>query len=252
MPPPGTTPKVEATQTSGVNDERAEQIVKRAIEAHGGGAYLGVRTIVGRGNFTPFAKGTSTLPVPFIDYLALPDRERTEFRGRMGRSIQTNNGTTSGWLYNQSTTSLKDMPPEQIEDFRIGMRTSIDNLLRGWWRTEGATLTYLGRREAGLAKRNEAVRLTYADGFTVDYELGAKDSLPAKTIFKRKNAEAEEVLEEDRFAAYNNITGVLVPFIIDHYRAGQQSSRINLDTVELNAPLPDALFTKPANFKAVK
>jgi hypothetical protein len=249
-------PKVDVTASApkeqpAANDEKAEQIVRRAVEAMGGSAFLAVRTIIGRGYYTPFDKGVSLLPQSFIDYLVFPDRERTEFRGARGRNIQTN-AAGGGWLYESSTQSLVDMKPEQLEDFRLAMRTSTDNLLRGWWRKEGARLTYLGRREAGLAKRNEAVRLTYPDGFTVDYEFGAKDGLPAKTFFKRKNADGEEVLEEDRYASYQVIAGLTVPFVIDHFRAGVQSSRINYNSVEFNAAIPDTLFAKPANIKAIK
>ena len=233
------------------NDEKAEQIVRRAVEAQGGSAYLGVKTIIGRGYYSQFDKGMSLPPQTFVDYLVFPDRERTEFRGARGRAIQTNDGNR-GWLYESSTRSLTDMKPEQVADFRLAMRTSTDSLLRGWWRREGARLTYLGRREAGLAKRNEAVRVTYPDGFTVDYEIGAKDWLPAKTLYKRKNAEGEEVAEEDRFASYKTVNGMTVPFVIDHYRAGEQSSRINYDSVEFNTPVADALFVKPANIKAIK
>lgn len=248
--PPKVDVKTAATPPA-ANDEKAEEIVRRALEAQGGSVFLGVQTIIGRGFFTPYDKGISTVPVAFIDYLVFPDRERTEFRGSRGRSIQTN-FPGGGWLYESSTQSLTDMKPEELENFRLAMRTSTDNLLRGWWRKEGARLTYLGRREAGLAKRNEAVRVTYPDGFTVDYEIGAKDHLPAKTFYTRKNAEGEEVAEEDRFASYTNIKGVSVPFIIDHFRRGEQTSRINYNSVEFNTPIADALFAKPANIKAIK
>jgi hypothetical protein len=251
--PENAPPKVDVTTTqpAAANDEKAEEIVRRALEAQGGSAFLGVRTIIGRGFYTPYDKGVSTVPLAFIDYLVFPDRERTEFRGSRGRSIQTN-FAGGGWLYESSTQSLVDMKPEELENFRLAMRTSTDNLLRGWWRKEGARLTYLGRREAGLAKRNEAVRLTYPDGFTVDYEMSAKDYLPAKAFYKRKNAEGEEVAEEDRFASYKTIAGVSVPFIIDHFRRSEQTSRINYDSIEFNSPIADALFAKPANIKALK
>jgi len=255
--PENAPPKVGVTATTttmpapAANDEKAEGIVKRAIEAQGGSAYLGIKTIIGRGYYTPYDKGISTLPQAFVDYLVFPDRERTEFRGALGLVIQTNDGD-KGWTFERATRSIADMKPEQVQDFRLAMRTGTDSLLRGWWRKEGARLTYLGRREAGLAKRNEAVRVTYPDGFTVDYEIGAKDGLPAKTFYKRKNAEGEEVAEEDRFASYKAIAGIVVPFIIDHYRAGVQSSRINYDSVEFNKPVADTLFAKPVNIKAIK
>ncbi|HYE64490.1 MAG TPA: hypothetical protein VD966_02840 [Pyrinomonadaceae bacterium] len=232
-------------------EEKIEQILRRAVEALGGSNYLNVRSVIGRGLFTQFKDGLPVVPAKFVDYLVYPDKERTEFRGGGLKIIQTNVGET-GWLYDGATKTLKDMKPEQVEDFKRAMRTSVENLLRGWWRKEGAKLSYAGRREAGLARRNETVRLTYPDGFSVEFEFGARDGLPAKVIYKRKNAEDEEVTEEDRLAQFVNIGGVTAPFIIDHYRAGVQSSRINYESIEFNPSIPDSLFARPADAKALK
>ena len=232
-------------------DEKAEQILKRAVEAMGGAAYLGVRSVVSRGNFTPYEQGAARLPNTFVDYLVFPDRERTEFRGQGVRSIQTNTGET-GWIYDGMVRKINDLTPAQIEDFRIAMRTSLDNLLRGWWRDAGGQLSYIGRREAGVGARNEAVRLTYPDGFAVEYEFNARNGLPAKVRYKKKNNEGEDVEEEDRYAQHLTVNGVVFAFVIDHYRAGVQSSRVNYEKVELNAPVPDSLFARPADAKALK
>ena len=253
--PTNAAPKVELKAAEASADAKAESVVARSVEALGGPAYLAVRSVVGRGNYTPYDKGLPGDIVAFLDYLVFPDRERTEFKSRGVRSIQTNVGASpdaKGWIFDGMTKSLQDMRPEQIEDFRFAMRTSLDNLLRGWWRKDGARLTYLGRREAGLAKRNEAVRLEYPDGFIVDYEFGARDFLPAKVAYKRADKEGKPQAEEDRFLRHMTFGGVTVPFIIDHYRAGVQTSRINYDTVEFNSPVPDSLFAKPADAKSVK
>ncbi|HEV7396875.1 MAG TPA: hypothetical protein VGN86_10230, partial [Pyrinomonadaceae bacterium] len=61
------------------SDEKSDQIVKRAIEVLGGANYLKVRTITGRGFFTPFQDGMSQVPVKFLDYIVFPDKERSEF-----------------------------------------------------------------------------------------------------------------------------------------------------------------------------
>jgi hypothetical protein len=247
------TPKVELKAVE--TDERAESVVNRAVEASGGAAYLAVRSVVGRGNYTPYDKGQPGDITTFVDYLVFPDRERTDFKSRGVRSIQTNVGAgadAKGWIYDGMTKSLHDMKPEQIEDFRFAMRTNLDNLLRGWWRKEGARLTYLGRREAGVGKRNEAVRLEYPDGFTVDYEFGSRDFLPAKVSYKRADKEGKPQAEEDRFPRHMTFGGVTLPYVIDHYRVGVQTSRINYDTVEFNRPVPDALFARPADAKSVK
>jgi len=244
-----------APQTNNANavsaNEKAEQIVARAVAAVGGSVYLAVRTTIGRGIFTPFAKGVSQNPSSFVDYTVLPDRERTEFRGGGNHVVQVNTGST-GWLFDAAARTLKDQPPADIENFQLSLRTSLDNLLRGWWRKAGATLTYVGRREAGLAKRNETVRLTYSDGFVIDYEIGAKDNLPAKALYKRKTAEGADVQEEDRYARFLTVNGITLPYVIDHYRGGEQASRISYDSIEFNANIPDSLFVKPANIKAIK
>jgi hypothetical protein len=217
----------------------------------GGSAYMGVRSVVGQGLFTPYRDGQSTVPVKFVDYIVYPDRERTEFRGQGLKIIQTNTGDT-GWVYDGESKTLKDATPQQVADFRLSLRASFDNLLRGVWRKEGARLSYIGRREAGLGQRNEAVRLVYPDDLTIEFEVGARDARPAKIIYKRKDAKGEEVQEEDRLAQHVMVNGILAPFIIDHYRNGVQSSRINYESIEFNRAVADALFVRPASAKDIK
>lgn len=237
-------------------DPKAEAVITHAIEVLGGSAYLNVQTAVGRGFYTAFQDGMSQLPARFLDYLSYPDRERTEFTSNGVRVIQTNSGET-GWVYDGATKSLSDMKSGQIDDFKRSMRTSVENLLRGWWKKEGANLSYIGRREAGVARRNETIRLTYADGFWIEYEFAAKEGLPAKVIYKRvrKKAdsdETEELTEEDRLAKPITIGGVTAPWVIDHFINGTQTSRINFESIEYNQPLPDSLFVKPLNVKSLK
>lgn len=238
------------------SDEKAEQIVQKAIQAIGGDAYLNVRTVIGRGFYTEYHDGVSGVPLRFVDYIAYPDRERTEFSGNGNRTIQTNY-QNEGWMFDAAGKSLKDQTAKQVEDFRTAMRTSMENLLRGWWRKEGATLSYVGRREASLGRRNEAVKLTYPDGFWIEYEFAAVEGTPAKAIYKRKqnNPDTDEMFEtteEDRFFKPVAVAGVSAPFVIDHFRNGVQTSRINYESIEFNKPLADSLFAKPANIKAIK
>jgi len=235
---------------------KAEQIVARATEVVGGSSYVKVKTVLGRGFYTGFLDGIPQLPSRFVDYISFPDRERTEFVSSGIRTIQTNSGDT-GWLFDGATKTITEMKPEQVQDFKKGMRTSVENLLQGWWRKEGATLSYIGRREAGLAKRNEVVRLTYPEGFWIEYEFGAKDGLPAKMIYKKskKKVDSDEVVEtseEDRIAKTMNLDGITAAWIIDHYINGVQTSRINYESIEYNKTFADTLFAKPASVKALK
>jgi hypothetical protein len=237
-------------------DEKSQQIIDSAIQALGGQKYLSVQTVFGKGFYTTYNEGMSQLPARFLDYISYPDRERTEFSGAGIRTIQTNVGDT-GWLFDGAVKKISDQTPAQIENFKFTMRTGLENLLRGWWKKEGGKITYVGRREAGLAKRNETIRLTYPDGFWIEYEFGAKDSLPAKIIYKRTRKDPDtgdqvEVTEEDRIMRLVAVDGVTAPWIVDHYINGKQTSRINYELVQYNQTFAEALFAKPENVKSIK
>ncbi len=245
----------QATQPSSI-DEKSQAIVDRAVEVMGGSKYLNIQTVIGKGFYTSYRDGISQIPAKFLDYISYPDRERTEFIGAGIKTIQTNSGDT-GWLFDGAVKKISDQTPAQVANFKQAMRTSFENLLRGWWQKEGGKVTYVGRREAGLAKRNEVVRLTYPDGFWIEYEFGARDNLPAKVIYKRTRKDPDsgdqvEVTEEDRVMRFTMIDGINVPWIVDHYVEGKQATRINYESVQHNQALADTLFAKPDNVKAIK
>ena len=237
-------------------DEKSQQIIDRAIATLGGPKYLGVQTVIGKGFFTAFKDGMTQLPARFLDYIQYPDHERTEFVGGGIRTIQTNTGDT-GWVFDGGPKKISDQTPAQVEEFKRGIRTGLEYLLRGYWKKEGGKITYVGRREAGLAKRNDAIRLTFPDGYWVEYEFGAKDNLPSKIIYKRQRKDPDsgdmvETTEEDQFFKFIEMDGVTSAWVIDHYINGKQSSRINYESVQYNQAFPSDLFTKPANIKAIK
>lgn len=242
--------------TSAAADQKPEAIIKRAIEVLGGTSYLNVSTVIGRGFYSQFVDGLSQPPAKFIDYIVYPDKERTEFISGGLRVIQTNFGD-QGWIFDGAAKTINDQKQNQIDDYKFGLKTGLEYFLRGTWRKDDAKLTYVGRREAGLAKRNEVVRLTFADGFWIEYEFGAKDGLPAKIIYMRKrknpdNGELEEVIEEDHLLKYITVDGVNAPWVVDHFIAGKQSSRVNYESLEYNKPIADSIFTKPASIKMIK
>src|SRR5437660_8529716 len=86
---PATVSLAQTDKPAVSNDEKAQQIIERAIKTVGGDRYLQVKTIIGRGLFTNFADGIPQIPSKFVDYVSYPDRERTEFSGGGARTVQT-------------------------------------------------------------------------------------------------------------------------------------------------------------------
>lgn len=240
---------VFVSTTTAQSKPDAQSIVSKAVQIMGGDRYLQVKTQIGRGRFSVIRENMVASSQIFMDVIVFPDKERTEFRSGGSKTIQTNSGKT-GWIFDSDAESLRDQNVDQVENFRRGVRVSLDNLLRGYWKGE-AELSYVGRRPATLGKRNDVIKLTYNDGFVIEFEL-ADDGTPAKAIYKRKAVDDSEVTEEDRYAQFIDVGGIKSPFIIDRFTNGAQNSRINYETIEFNKPVQDAIFSKPSNLKELK
>ena len=237
-------------------DEKSQQIIDRAIETVGGQKYLDVQTVIGKGFYTTFKDGISQIPARFLDYIAYPDRERTEFTGAGIRTIQTNDRDT-GWLFDGALKKISDQTPAQVADFKQAIRTSLEYLLRGYWKKDGGKITYVGRREAGVGKRNETIRLVFPDDWWIEYEFGARDGVPAKIIYKRERKDPESgdmvwMTEEDHLFKFISVDGITAPWVIDHFVNGKQTSRIAYESVQYNQRFAENLFAKPVDVKSIK
>src|ERR1044071_5130525 len=108
---------------------KAAALVREAVKARGGDAYLKFRTVASRGQYTPFEKGLSGNPIAFVDYIAYPGRERTEFGKGDSKYIQTNS-ESANWIYDAKQKMIREQTDEQIKQFQQGARYDLDNLLR--------------------------------------------------------------------------------------------------------------------------
>jgi hypothetical protein len=230
-------------------DAKAEAVIAKAIQSLGGDRYLQVKSQIGRGKYSLFRDNAVISFQSFVDVIVFPDKERTEFKGGGSRTIQTNTGST-GWVYDGDQKLVKVQTELQISNFKNGLRSTFDYLLRGAWKNE-AELTYVGKRAATLGKRNDVVKLIYADGFVVEYEF-ADDGMPQKAIYSRGAIDGETLKEEDRYAQFVDVDGIKTPFIIDRFRNGAATSRINYESVEFNKSIPPSVFLKPLSPKEVK
>ena len=230
-------------------DEKAEAVLKKVVEKLGGEKYLQVKSTVGRGRFSAFGDGAVISFQSFVDVIVYPDKERTEFKGNGAKTVQTNTRDT-GWIFDGSAETINVQNKDQIENFKRGLRVSLDNLLRGYWRGKAA-LSYVGKRPATLGKRSDVVKLTFDDEFAVEFEF-SDESLPIKALYKRFNTDKEEVKEEDRYAQFVDFQGVKTPLIVDHFSNGVQTSRINYETVEFNKTISEKIFVKPDSVKELK
>jgi hypothetical protein len=215
---------------------KAAALIREAVKVRGGDAYLKVRTVVSRGQFTPYDKGVSGNPSGFVDYVVYPGRERTEFGKGDDKFIQSNS-ESANWIYDAKQKMIRDQTDEQIKQFQQGARYELDALLRAANGQAGVKLVYLGRREPW---RNTA---------TLHFDPRLK--LPLSTEYKMITEEGT-VNNEARYYRWVEFNGTQFPTLQDFYRDGKQSARVSFDSISANENVPDKLFAKPANIKEVK
>jgi hypothetical protein len=234
---------------------RAETLIRDAIKARGGEAFLKVRTLTSRGFYTAFEKGLSGLPREFVDYIAYPDSERTEF-GKGDHKLVQSNASNAAWIYDAEQKMIRDQTEEQVKNFKQGLRYDLDNLLRRGWQEPGVKLVYIGRREIWRNTFSEAVRIDYADGFSVTLHLDPRAKLPLmveyKADYKNQDDEVKTGNNQIRYFRWIDYGGIQFPTVQDSFRDGVQLMRVNYDTVTFNGNVPEKLFIKPTTIKEVK
>jgi len=243
-----------ATATPQEQDEndpaKAAALVRDAVAARGGEAYLKITTLESRGQYTPFEKAVSGDPMPFVDYIVYPGRERTEFGKGDSKFIQSNS-EAANWVYEATQRMIRDQKEEQVKQFQQSARYDLDNLLRTASQQSGVKLVYLGRREAWRNTFSEALRVDFADGGTATLHFDPRSKLPLMVEYKTVGEEGT-VNNEVRYFRWVDFGGIKFPTIQDSYRNGKQSARVSFDTVSFNVSVPDKLFAKPSNIKEVK
>ena len=240
-----------AAQEPDENDPmKAAALVRDAVAARGGEAFLKITTLESHGQLTPFEKGLSGDPSPFVDYIVYPARERTEFGKGDSKFIQSNS-ETANWVYDANQRMIRDQKEEQVKLFQQGARYDLDNLLRTASRQSGVKLVYLGRREAWRNTFSEALRVDFADGGTATLHFDSRSKLPLMVEYKTVSEEGT-VNNEVRYFRWVDFGGIKFPTLQDSYRNGKQAARVSFDIVSFNVSVPDKLFAKPSNIKEVK
>lgn len=232
------------------NIEKGKRLLQQTIELRGGASFLGYRTMEAQGQWTPFEQGASTIPIPFHDFLVLPDKERTEFgKGKKkDRKINVNVGTT-GWVYDGEAETLKDQNDKQVKDFQDSRESDLDMVLRAAVQDKNADVRFYGRAETRPGERADVIQIKLKTTFLLMIDPISK--LPA-TLSYEKAEEQGTARYEYRFHQFVPYDGVRFPNIVDLYKNGIQISRVNYQSIKLNVDIPETLFVKPANAKAVK
>jgi outer membrane lipoprotein-sorting protein len=155
----------------------------------------------------------------------------TGFDGKQGWSITPWSGSSDP----------QDMTADEIK----GMKEQADpeGILYNW-KEKGHKAELLGKEDVEGTSAYK-IKLTKADGDVETYFIDAETFLPLKisTVVKIQGNETEG---EAILSNYQEVHGVMMARTVTNKYKGQVSQVVQLETTEINLPVSDSLFMKPA------
>jgi hypothetical protein len=216
----------------------ADEIVARYVKARGGLERLAaLRSLKFTGHVANLG-----IESPFVTQMKRPDLVRTDMTVNTFPMVQAYDGKTA-WIVMPllGSTDPEDLPEAQARDMRNS--SSIDGPLVDY-KAKGNTVELLGKEDVE-GKPAYKLKLTLKDGSVRTVYLDEKSGLEVELLSTRQN-EGGQVEVETFYSDYRPTEGILFPRTIENRIKGKTSSRMWIDTVELNPPIEDAIFRKPA------
>jgi hypothetical protein len=240
---------------------KAKQILKQAIGALGGSAYLNLHDTTCSGSISTFDhSGQLNEFIAVHDTEELPDKDRTEYirKGRNsilqyvvgieglefahgGMVITVYNGN-HGWSYDRSGVS--ELPAASVNAFHEQVKRSIDNILRFRLKEPGMIFAYGGEDVVEL-KKVDWVELTDADNHTIRIAIDRETHLPIRKSVEMRDPKTQLKTEEIEYLSnYHVFDGIETPLQIERERNGFKVFQAFYDKCAYNTNPSDALFTR--------
>lgn len=233
-------PTPAASEAKAAPAPTVDEIVGRYVEARGGIQKLtALQTLRQEGRVSGGA-GRDELVTREIKR---PGKIRFEFTVQGVTSVVASDGQ-HGWKVSplEGEKGLQPLPDEVLIDARE--QADIDGPLVDW-KGKGSQVEYVGR-EAVDGRDAYRLKLTLKSGGVLTAFVDVKTAHLVRTEGSRL-VRGKQVRIETTFGDYRKTDGILFPHLVEVRAAGRpQVIRIVVDKIEVNPPLPDARFARPA------
>jgi predicted Zn-dependent peptidase len=223
--------------------ERGRQIVRRALEAHGGVQRL--RGIVDSrvSGEVVFSMGGRELPGTFEMVRREPFQLQYVTRLLTYETRQVLNGSR-GWMQAAADAAPKDADSLEVAGLRSAFLSDVPHLLLAA-ADSATTLVWRGREPVGSVEC-DAVEVVAAGKERRRYHFDPADGrLAAIDLFDSAEPAASRVARRT-YGDYRPVDGVSWPFREERSTAGDNAMRMEVKSVRLNAGVPDVTFLRPA------
>lgn len=231
-----------AGQTSGQLptriDPKAQQILDRMIQALGGPAFLGARTLTTKGQIYALRDESITGIAPFESAMEYPDKRRFTY-GKNPPVILVNNGEQAWELDRYGQAS---QPAEQSRRWKLSNRYSLENLLRLRVR-EAGVLVQVGGVDFVDNTATQSLIVVDSQGTQVRLDYNRQTILPVRISYRVQNPQTRDWDEfADVYSNYRNIEGIMTPMRIARFLNDERISELYRHTAKYNEDIPQNYF----------
>lgn len=241
------------------NAARGEQVVKDAVAALGGEAFLTMRDRVEQGRAYSFYRerlaGLSKTKV-YTRYLTRPQPPTVGFFGvRVRQALGKDDDTAVVFLedgkgWDITYRGARPIPDSETERFRESQLRNVFYLLRMRLGEPGLIAEWTGSEVVDNAPA-EVVDFTDSENRVVTVWFHQSTKLPLRQrAFRRQGGDRDE--DMTFFSKYREVGGVAWPYTWLRTRNGEKIFEMFSDSVQVNVGLDDTLFTVSADTKILK
>ena len=235
--------------------DRGRRVVREALAAIGGDAFLALQDRTETGRLYSFDNGVPAgggqVAAIYTQYLTpVPGKFAVRIRQIFGKN-QDEGGflVTPDGAWDLSFRGARPLGAAEFATYQDTAIRSIFYILRQRLDEPGISF-YSQGGDVFEHVPVEIVDITDASGATVTVYFDRNTHLPIRQTFRRRNTQFDDFdVEASAFAKYRDIKGVKLPLETRRDRNGQKIFEMFLESEEINKGLRDEMFTLPANLK---
>lgn len=224
--------------------ETVEEIIQKNLEARGGEEnWKAVESARMSGTMQMMATEAGGLEAPFSIEFKRPDKVRVEFTMQGMTGIQAYDGET-GWMVMpfMGKTEPEEIVGPNLEQIRE--QGEFDGPLVDY-EAKGNTVELLGTEEVDGTPAYK-LKVTKANGDVDILYLDQEYYIEFKSVSKRE-MQGQELEVATVYGDYKEVDGLMIPHSLEVAMGGGPPMQvITLDTVELNADIPNDRFAMPS------
>jgi hypothetical protein len=231
------------------NAKQARAILDEMVQALGGQAWLGIKSMEREGSGAAFFHGNPDLgTTQFFEFHQWPDHDRIEYTKHRDVVQFYIGGSGTEVTYKGKSP----LPKDQVDDFVRRRDHSIETVIKTWLPDPQTILVYEGQR---LAERHltDQVTLISASNEAVTIQTDTQTHLPLRRSFEwrdpvyhDKNVDAEE------YDDYHLIDGLPTALRVTRFKNDEQVRQFYLTKVKYNEDLPGDFWDVAAVEQRIK